>query len=58
MLLYILFVHDIIILWRMVSTKDSHFHAPGKIIHNLMKYYCDQEAKKFRHMISLPEGHW
>ena len=41
-----------------VFTKDSHIYAPGKTIYIQVKYYCDQEAKKFRHLISLPEGYW
>ena len=60
MLLYVLVVHNVMILRKMESTKDSHFYAPGKTIHNQVKYiimdHCDQEAKKFRHLISLPEG--
>ena len=41
-----------------VFIKDSHIYAPGKTIYIQVKYYCDQEAKKFRHLISLPEGYW
>ena len=60
MLLYVLFAKDKSFCENGIFTNVSHFYAPSKTIHSQAKfiimYYCDQEAKKFRRLISSPES--